>query len=405
MSPPSGRSVLMIAPTPFFADRGCHVRIYEEARLLRDLGYRIEICTYHNGRDIDDFPTHRILNVPWYRKLGPGPSWQKLYLDVLLFFRCISVVREMKPDIIHGHLHEGALIGSVLGRLFSIPCIADFQGSLTLELDDHGFGGRFRPLYRFLEWAEGCIDRMPDGIFASSAAMAEDATGRFGVDGDQVTVVPDAVGAHFFNGEGGLSREAAGIPADATVIVFMGVLTKHQGVDTLLDAAQIVLRDRPDAFFLVMGYPGEEALREDAARRGIGERVLFTGRVDYVGTGAYLALSDLAVSPKVSETEGNIKLFYYMAAGLGTIVFESGPNREILGDLGVYARDRSAEAFAEAILSTMKRPDELPELGAALRKRASEVCCWDNSRDRVARVYERLISASGSGAEGEGAGS
>jgi hypothetical protein len=53
----------------------------------------------------------------------------------------------------------------------------------------------------------------------------------------------------------------------------------------------------------------------------------------------------------------------------------------------------------------MKRPDELPELGAALRKRASEVCCWDNSRDRVARVYERLISASGSGAEGEGAGS
>ena len=44
--------ILVIAPTPFFADRGCHIRIYEEARALIKKGHKIDIYTYHNGRDI-----------------------------------------------------------------------------------------------------------------------------------------------------------------------------------------------------------------------------------------------------------------------------------------------------------------------------------------------------------------
>ena len=34
----------MIAPTSFFADYGCHVRILEEARVLRKLGHEITIA-------------------------------------------------------------------------------------------------------------------------------------------------------------------------------------------------------------------------------------------------------------------------------------------------------------------------------------------------------------------------
>ena len=51
----------MLAPTPFFADRGCHVRIYEEARALQALGHRVTICTYHNGRDLPGFDIRRIV--------------------------------------------------------------------------------------------------------------------------------------------------------------------------------------------------------------------------------------------------------------------------------------------------------------------------------------------------------
>src|SRR5205823_13874044 len=46
--------VLMIAPTSFFSDYGCHVRILEEARGLQGCGHRVVICTYHHGGAVPD---------------------------------------------------------------------------------------------------------------------------------------------------------------------------------------------------------------------------------------------------------------------------------------------------------------------------------------------------------------
>ena len=80
----SSLKILMIAPTPYFSDRGCHVRIYEEARALRAIGHDVRIVTYHIGRDMEDISTERIVKIPWYKKLSAGPSWHKLYLDLLL---------------------------------------------------------------------------------------------------------------------------------------------------------------------------------------------------------------------------------------------------------------------------------------------------------------------------------
>ena len=55
--------VLMVAPTPFFADRGCHVRILGEARALTQLGHQVKIVTYPLGRDMEGLDIHRTLPV------------------------------------------------------------------------------------------------------------------------------------------------------------------------------------------------------------------------------------------------------------------------------------------------------------------------------------------------------
>src|SRR5512135_3327506 len=129
----------MIAPTPFFADRGCHVRIYEEARALTALGHEVRIVTYHLGRDMAGIPTVRIPFFPWYRKLSAGPSWHKPYLDIFLFFKALAVGRSFHPDVIHAHLHEGAFLGLFLKKAIRVPLVFDCQGSLTAEMIDHGF--------------------------------------------------------------------------------------------------------------------------------------------------------------------------------------------------------------------------------------------------------------------------
>ncbi|HJV67074.1 MAG TPA: glycosyltransferase, partial [Geomonas sp.] len=126
--------VLVLAPTPYFADRGCHVRILEEARAVNNEGVQLHLVTYHIGRDAGGFPIDRIPKIPWYKKLGAGPSWHKPYLDLLLLFKALKVARDFKPDLIHAHLHEGAFIGAILKRILRIPMLFDCQGSLTGEI-------------------------------------------------------------------------------------------------------------------------------------------------------------------------------------------------------------------------------------------------------------------------------
>ena len=56
---PEARRVLVIAPTPFFGDRGCHVRILEEIRGLQARGADVLVVTYPTGNDVPGVRTAR----------------------------------------------------------------------------------------------------------------------------------------------------------------------------------------------------------------------------------------------------------------------------------------------------------------------------------------------------------
>ena len=82
-------SVLMLAPTMFFADYGAHIRILEEATSLRDLGHQITILAYPNGRDIAGLHVERCWGVPFNYRIIVGSSRHKFYLDAISI-KCIS---------------------------------------------------------------------------------------------------------------------------------------------------------------------------------------------------------------------------------------------------------------------------------------------------------------------------
>ena len=387
------RRTLVVAPTPFFADRGCHVRIYEEVLLLQQLGMEVEVCTYHLGRDIPGVSVHRSLRVPWYRKLGPGPSWHKPYLDLLLLWCVLRAALRSKPDAIHGHLHEGALIGAVVGALLRIPSIADYQGSLTREISSYRFGDRFGVTRRLFRWMEGIINRLPDHIVTCTSEVQSDLVFRFGVPEDRTTVVPDGVGQGLFRDRDTRGRKALGLAPEARVIVFVGVLTAAQGIDLLVESMARVLTEEPDTHLLVVGYPREAQYQAAFERRGIVGRSTFLGRVDYLKLPDVLALADLAVTPKISNTEGNGKLYNYMACALPVVAFDNPVNRSVLQEDGLFAREETAEAFATRVLEALREPPQkLEELGLRLQRRAREGLSWENNRTVLDRLYRDLHS-------------
>ena len=98
--------ILSLAPTSFFNDYGCHVRILEEARALKARGHEVTILTYYKGHNVPDVPIIRTMPTPWHRDYEVGSSRHKFAFDVLLSIRLLRVLARNRFDIIHAHLHE-----------------------------------------------------------------------------------------------------------------------------------------------------------------------------------------------------------------------------------------------------------------------------------------------------------
>ncbi len=384
--------VLMIAPTPFFADRGCHVRIYEEIRALQGLGCEIILCTYHIGRDMGRIRTERIINIPWYKKLEAGPSWQKPFLDILLLIKSFSIARRFKPNVIHAHLHEGAFIGRFISQWFGVPLMFDYQGSMTAEMADHEFLKKGGTFFRLLRKIENWINRGADIIVPSSGGSVGQLISEFHIPREKVRPVLDGVDTDIFRPGYPADdlRERLEIPKGRKVVVYLGLLNEYQGVDLLLDSISDVIHMLPDTHFLVMGYPDVERYTEMAVGLGIAGNVTFTGRIDYREAPRYLCIGDIAVSAKLSRTEANGKVYNYMAAGLPTVCFDTPVNREILGDLGLYAEFGNKESLASSITDILSDTKKFEELKAAVRERAVKELSWRRAGENILAVYGEI---------------
>jgi glycosyltransferase involved in cell wall biosynthesis len=397
-SPSRAYDVLMVAPTMFFADYGCHVRILEEAATLQGMGHRITIMAYPNGRDIAGLDVRRCWGVPFNYRVIVGSSRHKLYLDVMLSLKALGTVLRPRPTVIHAHLHEGALIGHVLSKLRGVPLVFDFQGSLTSEMIDHHFLRRESAFYRPLRRLEWLIDHFSPAIITSTYHAADILLNEFGCSSQKIYPVPDCANVETFRpdvlsaGERETLRTQLGIPPERQVVVYLGLLAGYQGTDLLVEAAAKVVSAQPDAHFLIMGYPNADYYRARAERLGLGEHVTFTGQLPYEEAPRHLVLGDVAVAPKISATEGSGKILNYMAMGLPTVAFPTPVSREYLGDLGVYAREISVEALTDALLTLLRDPAGAVDLGARLREKAVNEYSWERGGKLILEVYSDVCS-------------
>lgn len=391
------KRVLMIAPTPFFADRGCHVHIAEQAYALQRLGLEVLIVTYGLGRNLPGIATWRTVRWPWYRKLSPGPSWHKFYVDISLFISAWRAVRRFRPDIIHAHLHEGGLIGSVVARTLGIPLVFDVQGSLTGELLAHRFLlARFTWMQQVWYALERWINGLADVIVAQSTEMRRELIDRFRVGPDRIRMAYDGVNVHTFHPEARdeTLAQTLDIPSTARghVIVYLGGLSPHKGVDSLLAAFQQVVVEVPQAFLLLMGYPGAKSYQAKVSQLGLEGRVRVIDHVPYQKAARYLALGDIAVAPKRTQTEANGKIYNYMAMGLPTVAFDTVVNRDILGDLGIFTQPmEDAAGLARAIIELLRDPVRRQTLGAQVRAKAVADYSWDAVAQRLRDAYRLAV--------------
>lgn len=389
----------MVAPTSFFNDYGGHIRILEETLALQELGYQITIATYYKGNDVPEVDIRRTHPLPWHAEYEVGSSRHKIAFDFFLCAKVLHLGFKLRPDIVHGHMHEGALIGATISRILKVPLVFDFQGSLTGEMVDHHF---LEPTGFYHKWVwrlERLIDHLPQAIITSSLHAQILLKCEFGVDSKRITPLPDCVDttrfdpARFSKNEVTQLKEELGIPLEHPIVVYLGLLADYQGTELLINAARILKERGLSVSFLIMGYPRVGYYRQLARDLGVSNRVLLTGKIAYDDAPRYLAIGDIAISAKVSNTEGSGKVLNYMAMSQPVIASDTPVHREYLADLGEYVRPGHATEIADSIARMLDDPVAWKQKGARLRKRAVENYSWKVAAQSIARIYNSLTGS------------
>ncbi len=153
-------------------------------------------------------------------------------------------------------------------------------------------------------------------------------------------------------------RAALGYTPDDKVLMFFGYVRKYKGLDILLRAFPLILKQIPNAKLLVVGefYDKPEIYTDIVRENGTLENVKFVNQyVPNEEVGKYFAAADVMVQPYRSATNSGILNVAY-SFGIPAVVTRVGGLVELVTDgmTGILVEPESPEQIAEGVVRFYK---------------------------------------------------
>lgn len=360
---------------------GYEGRIHGVGRLFLELPqrfdparFRIIICALRGDNSFRELFSKRGLAL---RILG----WGKF--NPLVLLHLLRIVRNERIDLLHVHGWEASFLGRLIRTLTGKPVVIHLH---DLYLDEK------YPWY--LRWSDFPLRSQVSKVIAVSRAVAMSCKKVWRFPEEKIEVVHNGVPMEemrkCLEQDRDALRSRLDLPPDALIVGTVTRLTRKKGNRYFIEAASLVLKDMPHAFFLLAGEGPERAMLENQARRlGIQDRVRFMGfRSDVTDI---LAAIDIKVLSSLSEGLSGA-LIEAKALGRAIIAASTGGVPEIITDnqTGLLIPPGNSKALADRILRLLKDPEE--------RRRLGEAALWDSRRHdirvqaaRIGEIYEKLV--------------
>lgn len=249
---------------------------------------------------------------------------------------------------------------------------------------------------RIGRWMAGRYLRSAPLIVAETEYLKAAITRRWRVAPERIEVIGVGVDRSIFRPlDQAEARGRLGIPAHATVLLYVGVLDRAHDLGPALDAVAAIASPS-----LRLHVVGDGALRTELEQRaGVATQgaVRFHGRVPHEDVPRYVAAADLclapydpAVFPDGEVGYATLKVREYLASGRPVATVPSGTLRELIAD-GVtgffFANDRASwREFLERGLPDRAR---LREMGVAAA--ATPLGSWEDAARAYRSVCERAM--------------
>jgi len=319
---------------------------------------------------------------------GPDliPLAPRSELDLAAAWRLTRVIKDVKPEIIHAHDPHGVAMAA-LALAYQGPGNANepqpqlvASRRVDFPLKGNAFSKwKYRQVRAFI-CASEAIRHM---LIEQGVAPTDAITVHEGIDLAHVDAAPP-VNVH----------EMFWLPHKAPLVGNIGALVPHKGQRYLIEAATMVVREVPDARFLILGE-GElkAALEKQIAEAALNKHVLLAGfRPDVL---SILKGFDLFVMPSVTEGLGT-SLLDGMACAKPIVASRVGGIPEVVrhGETGLLVPPKDSRDLAASIIRLLLDPALAARFAQAGLARVREKFSLERMVDGTLAVYARLAGSS-----------
>ena len=392
-SRPASRRILIVAPQPFYQDRGTPICVRQVIDALVQLDYEVDVLTYPVGGELTGRPVRVIRSSNPFRisHVPVGFSFQKVLLDTTLFPQLRRLLRSRNYLAVHA-VEEAAFGAAYWGRRYGVPVIYDMHSSMAEQMNDLPpfrnalARSAFRRVERWLlEKATRVISSA--GLAARVRELAPDARVR---EWEFSAEFPPTD-----QNEVQQLRTTLDIEPQQKVVLYSGTFERYQGLSLLLKAVPQVLAQEPDAVFVLVGVDGEHAAAriERIAAEIPGHRLRLVPRQAREKIPAFFAMAQVLVSPRVYGGNLPLKVFDYLAAGRPIVATDIPSHRSVLNDERALLVPPEPGAMAGAIIRVLQHPEIALGMANAGKEFAIRRLAWGRFVGSVAELYRSIEPA------------
>ncbi|APX33080.1 hypothetical protein BH708_10560 [Brachybacterium sp. P6-10-X1] len=352
--------------------------------------------------EIPDVPLHDVVGNVDYRRLLTGRQIEKK--NPLFFYTeryskaLLELAKQERPAIIHAASnHWNGLTAVKTARRLGIPSIYEVRGLWEVTRGSRNPEWAQSNMFQYIARMEADAAKGATRVFAITEALRDEMISR-GVDGDKIQIVPNGVDTSRFTPTPKDDELASQLGvAGKTVIGYVGSVLDYEGIELMLEAAEVMNRTRADFHVLIVGDGAElERFQKHVEEHELEHVVTFTGRVPHEDVERYYSLIDITPFPRlplpVCEMVSPLKPFEAMAMGKAVVSSDVAALKEIVtpGVNGYLHEKGSAESLIEQLTRLLDDPEHTRQIGAQARDWVVENRDWRRLATLIAETYDEL---------------
>lgn len=363
---------------------GASVKIWDLAQNLAELGKGVVLFLPKYGFRSEKLP-FKIVEVP----LLDLPLLRSLSFNLNLCLYLAIFFFKMRPDIVYARRMNSvipAFYAKIVRALFFFEVNDDPYPRKVKE----GSTAIARLRFAVSTIQDGINFRLCDRAFVITAAVLDKII-KYNpfLSGQKFKVMPSGANTTLLRpSDINQCRLKLALDINRKIVGFAGTLLEHQGIDTLIKSAPMIIQKIPGTLFIVIGEgPEKKKWIEEAQRAEVNSQFAFVGEIPYKDMALWIGATNCCVAPFLVSAglRSPVKIFDYLACAKAVVASRIKGTTEIFSASGavILIEPGNPKALSESIIRLLMDEPGTRVMGAKGRR-------WVNTKYNR-KTFAKLI--------------